>query len=850
MNPLFFSVASQDVAYAETIWERFPSDQTYLYSKNGVEGADLWDEIARAKIPNCKLFVAFWSDNYVKSIGATKELVQAAQLVAQGLIRPLVIRLDSFPIVFSDGMDANLKEVFDALALLLPARASRENMAVADASVLIERVAEELLVNDHPQLARTDVEQTVRKIIQRDKFTCFPVIWLSGYNGVGRQTLVRKLNQNFVPNGRSIVVDVNEASLPQQLVLKIEDLAFGASLDRLHTLRDDESTNKPQALADTIERVFAAGNYVVFRHQRISEEGVELPKWLNDLVGLLQHSNRPKLFIISQLPVSVDRRNSCRDHMADHRISTVVQEQFEEFALQLIGHFDPNPTRWDDDVVRLITTAAGGTPDFLVKLVRQAAGIEDFDKITELTGNETERMGESITAYARWAYQQIEDCESEKKALVFLNDVSPCDADDLAKVVKPDKSIIQVLGKLLDLGLVERDTQGLYRLTPLLSNRLNRDIIKSDLLDWQRDTIQEFVSSAVEVDAGRHEYFKIEARLQAALWADHADIPQGIKSFMSAAHWFQAGIRLYHARHREPAYRILKMAFKQRDSFKDASRMELVRYFGLSCVRNHKYPEADECIRILLGDHRSKDIGIFISAFKLEQENKFIEAANEYEKALESAGTNNYRKEKIYRPLISCILNSPRPDFARAETHALRFVAIKESIFSMMSLARIYLRWWYRGAEAGRDVPDDVWDGYLEWLGRLERDPGVGSAFAEMKAEEEEFKSDFPAALVWMESALLAERRFELRLERWKLMSRSGDATMAKQAVGELEAARTMPEFASNWPAYLSGLTEAYAWAMKVAGSFSQQRLGQFASSLEGKELARIVNKVNRQLGH
>ena len=261
------------------------------------------------------------------------------------------------------------------------------------------------------------------------------------------------------------------------------------------------------------------------------------------------------------------------------------------------------------------------------------------------------------------------------------------------------------------------------------------------------------MSSSIEVDAGGHEYIKIEARLQAALWVDHADIPQGIKSFMSAAHWFQAGIRLYHARHREPAYRILKLAFNQRDSFRDASRMELVRYFGLSCVRNHKYPEADECILILMNDHRSKDIGIFISSFKLESENKFPQAADEYEKALEAAGGNNNRKERIYRALISCILNSHRPDFARAEKHALKYINIKESIFSMMSVARIYLRWWYRGEDAGRDVPADVWDGYIDWLDRLERHPGVGSAFAEMKVEEEEFEGNFPAALVWMDKA-------------------------------------------------------------------------------------------------
>ncbi len=61
-------------------------------------------------------------------------------------------------------------------------------------------------------------------------------------------------------------------------------------------------------MADAIERVFAAGDYVIFRHSRITEENVELPEWLDDVVNALSPATRTKLFMISQLPLFAERR--------------------------------------------------------------------------------------------------------------------------------------------------------------------------------------------------------------------------------------------------------------------------------------------------------------------------------------------------------------------------------------------------------------------------------------------------------------------------------------------------------------------------------------------------------------
>jgi hypothetical protein len=57
MYPLFFSVSSKDVNFAEEVWKRLPDDWVYIYSKSGAEGVHMWDEISRIELPKSRIFV-------------------------------------------------------------------------------------------------------------------------------------------------------------------------------------------------------------------------------------------------------------------------------------------------------------------------------------------------------------------------------------------------------------------------------------------------------------------------------------------------------------------------------------------------------------------------------------------------------------------------------------------------------------------------------------------------------------------------------------------------------------------------------------------------------------------------
>lgn len=851
MHPIFFSVSGKDIAFADSAWAAFPDDWVYLYSKTGRHGVHMWDEIALQELPKAKVFVVFWSQNYPVSEGCVREIVQAASLYRLGLLTPVIVRLDGYPLSWRDGMDDGLKPVFEALKPMADYRASAQNATVGQATSLVSSVAEPLLQSDHPRVPRDMLLRALRQGLQRDRFTLQPACWISGFNGVGRESLVHDLNRSLTPNGSGIVVEINEATLPRQLLLRIESEAFGADQKKLQAILKDKAENDTDAVAEAIERIYQTGNYLVLRHGRIVQEEVELPDWLDDVSLALTAGTRPKVFILSQQPLFGPRLIKCSTNMIAFRVPTMGEQEMLDVCYQLIGHFDSHPSRWPDEEVERVASAAGGNIGFLVSIVRAATRIESFDDIEAMLSQRGDRMAEAITTFVAWAFAQLRDDAEAQQTLLFLNDVSPCHLVDLEIAVAPKASMFRVLSRLTNLGLVERETDEIYRLTPLLANRLSRELIRPELLQWVASAQRSFASKPFETivpaDDGSHEYIRVEARIKAALLSETDKLPETLGAFVSAAHWFQAGIRLYHARKWQPAYRLLKKAYGNRATFRDASRMEIDRYFCLAATRMRRFNESEKCIDKLNADNRSRPIAAFLTADLHEYRREFPEAIDAYEKAITLNRDKDRRLEFIYRPLIRCILSTWNPDFAKAERYALAYIKLKRTVFSLSSLASVYLEWKYRGKANGREIPEDIDRLYRAALQELEQAPGAGASPFELYAKEAEFTGDYLAALESMDQAVrLDQNRFQLKAERWRMMANLGNAGVARQAIRELDEARNDPSYEAIWPSYIHGLTETYVRALLASGEPIARSNG-FALELQASgELGQIIARVRR----
>jgi len=848
MYPLFFSVSQKDIEFAEQIWDHFPADWAYLYSKSGELGAHMWDEIALKELPKAKIIVVFWSKNFATSGGCVKEAIQAAKLYRNGTLKPLIIRLDDYPLFWREGMSDDLRPAFDAVRVLADYRATEASCTADMASRLIARMAEPFLHNDHPRMPRHDLVRALRHAMQLDKFTLAPSCWISGFNGVGRESIIREVNRDLAPNAIGAVIEVNETTLPRQLLLRIESEVFGRDLDYLSGIIESVDENDVDSVVSAIERVFESGNYLILRHGRVVQEEVELPEWLDDIAKKLKPASRPKLYIVSQMPLAGQRLLKNRDVLVAFRVPTVDEQQLTEFCNQLIGYFDFDPHRWpDNEIARLVKVAAGNI-GFLVALTRSASRMRDFEQIEAMLAQEDDRIAEAITVYVRWAFLQLKDYPDERKLLLFLNNVSPCHVLDLDIAIRPKLSILRVVSRLVDLGLVERETDEIYRLTPLLANRLNRELIQPELVKWIDEAQRVFCSQPFEVESktqeGGHELVRLEARIQAALLSGGDGLPGAAKLFVSAAHWFQAGIRLYHASKWKHAYRLLRKAYESRGQFRDASRLEIDRYFCLAATRMRKYPESEECIARLNRDVRSKPIAAFLQADLYEYRRQFLEAIEAYNLALDLNSDKDRRREFIYRPLIRCILSTRSPDFRRAEVVAKSYVNLKRTVFSLNSLARVYLHWKHRGVQAGRDVPVDI-DLLIKQAFRdLESHPGANAAPFELYAEEAEFTGDFTAALENMDQAIhMDPDRFQLRVVRWRLMAGSGRREFAEQALRELDAAKLNARFEAIWSSYVHSLAETYVRALLASGQRAALVNGFAPELQQNGELGRIISQ-------
>jgi hypothetical protein len=181
-----------------------------------------------------------------------------------------------------------------------------------------------------------------------------------------------------------------------------------------------------------------------------------------------------------------------------------------------------------------------------------------------------------------------------------------------------------------------------------------------------------------------------------------------------------------------------------------------------------------------------------------------------------------------------------------AERYAQDWIRLRRTVFSLMALARLYLHWKYKGIRADREIPESIDELYSSALADLEAHPGVGSAHFELRAEQAEFEGDFEGALDYMNKAIQADPRFELRCERWRLMAKWGDRELGEQALRELEAAKCNPEYKSNWLPFLPVLAYTFALALDAA-RHPLGNLNTFAPELSDGEIRQIITQVRQR---
>ena len=846
-RPVFFSVSHKDISTAEEIAQRFAGDVIYLYSRTGIDGIDFWDEIERAELNQARGLVIFWSRNFIASAGRRRELQLAASLLASGQLKHIaILRLDDTGLSADDGdYSVDERAVFDHLAgFIARFRASALPYDADKAFHIVDRLAREATAIATPIFPRPQVIEALRAGAKAAEFSYRPAVWVSGFNGYGRRTTIREFYRTLNGNATALEFDISELALPLPLLLMIEERALGADPARLITLQTELGEQSPDQvalrLAQAIEVVAAQQRYIILRQTRVHEERALPPEWIATVIKALK-GDAPILFLTVQVPPPDELVIGCKGKLGTMRMTGLGMLEADTFVRSIITAIGNRNLQWDSDVIARIIKGADGNPELITKIIGLASRLPSLENLDVVIGTETEEFATTMTHLARWAFAQLSH-DDERRTLLILNDLALAGADDIADFLNTQRSMADILGTLERVGLVERDDGDLYRLSPVLSNRLNVNLVTPDLVRWRDDAVRQFVAKPIVIDADGHGMVSVQARIAAALSVG-ADIPEGARKFVTAANYLQSGIRAYRANRFDIARKMLREAFLRRDAFTETARREAARFYGLVCARQDDEEGVTEALTVLDNHFLSRPVAHFIRGYHAEFQKDFSAAVEHYEKARRAdEEVKQTKREGItLRYLVSCLLRMNNPNYDRAIKLADRAARLNSSAFVHMMRARAYLHRHFKGAYRDQQQLDDWWHGYEDALAELQGYPGANDFYFQVRAEEAMLDPNLgPAeAINWMRKAVNHSDRIDHRLRLWQYMARSGETTERMALIREIERFASAAVHTSMSQRERRKMIDFYAQALGMSGTFRKFQLDQvFPTEADGHNLS------------
>ena len=240
--------------------------------------------------------------------------------------------------------------------------------------------------------------------------------------------------------------------------------------------------------------------------------------------------------------------------------------------------------------------------------------------------------------------------------------------------------------------------------------------------------------------------------------------------YVSAAHQFEAGIRLYNAKDTRNAFPLLKAAFTDRAKFDGVGKAEATRYYGLAACRLHKHNDVESAINALKESKDSESLVASVEGFRSQLNGDFSAAVTHYTDAYNNAmsGHTDRRREMVARPLISCILKSRQPNFEFAENLARAATERNPTLFALRSYAEVCLRRIHNDSSLSESRKDRLWDTYLDVETQIKNSPMGRSMYSAIASLSHELDGEYGDALALAKEAAISER-LEDRFQVWHL---------------------------------------------------------------------------------
>jgi len=707
-HPIFFSFAADSAALASRLKNKFSDDLVYAYTRTGADGEIFPDEILE-EISQCKIFVVFLSKNYIANETARpwcrRELITAMRRIEAGGLKSFFIIQNDNTTLDTQIIDPDTGSVIDAFKVFREVRRSFPHPV--DMKAIEHRIASELamqLDTELPVLARDVFQRQIRSALNTgDYSTKRPVIFVSGFHGTGRKTLIRSVMSFDFKHLNEYIVPLENADGPEDLLRSIWGIVLQKTVGEQRVMMNNIDKD-PAALgryyAQLSAQLVARRAYVIISKEDTIGVGQTLPSWMPGIVNKMTPVVQPLVFITVPRPLPDFIKKELNDS-TEIAIPALEDEESLQLTHMVIGAYDPKRTgRWKPHIPFILESGAN-SPQLLVDIVKLASKRSSLDFLEQHVQPDIDRFDQRVLQVLDWAWDKVKESQEKLLLLDILNSLGVAHIDTFEELFGRGLIFGKDLFELVQLGMVEHLDESTFRISPALRRKMNLYLLSSDLKRRTSDILKRFAQN-VHIGEDQFGGISLTNSLQIKL-AENANIPEADMAFVTGAMLFKAGWEKYRKREYNSALTLLKRAFVRIEKIRDEStRLEIARYFGLAAVREGADAESLAACSYLRSianfslnmRDRAHATSLFIQGFSAKLNQDFVRACNLFGESLSilpGSGSNDAQRSQILNELIQSLLKLPSPDYERAVQLGLQLCRIRETPNNLDVLLRALL---------------------------------------------------------------------------------------------------------------------------------------------------------------
>ncbi len=685
-TPVFLSVGGkQDTAFAKTVHSQLGEFLAYHYQVTGAEAANFRAEIER-KINQCSVFVAFWSDDYLKSEAALTELAYFRKIAESesNSERQLVIvaRLANGPDIQKKWKNPITQKEEYMLGRWRNERAIDAGAAADHVAQIIKRKLQNLKIIDDVLIPRGWITDNFNNQIALPEYTTRELAFVTGLEGDGRRTALRQFMLQAYAHRVERMISLDSIDEPKDLLIQlmqVSAMTMSARDDLLTVIAKNETTFIKE-IRKILHEARNTKSYYVFAIDRFSGvDAVRIPIWLSNVLSVYKAGNSPIIFVVTSSPVT-DALLEYYPNAGRVRVPGLEEAEMNQLVHRLTQE-DSNPARWTQDKKLAVVKAAGSSPALCKSIMRSLASEQTLDFVDKIAARAEHAFGQALSVLMAHWVSYYATRTSDLYALRVIEKLGVASKEALDEILKTtvEKHGQIDLYTLRDHGLVEQLSDGIYRIPPLIQRRLG-DALWGEVKQYKIDILFENFSKKLLV--AKSDFGAIYASNAVTVFSrtNLEGLAPQYEKYVTLAMLFKSGLDRYSNKEWNLAHKVLQRAMARlltdAGSIDVSTQIEIARFSGLAAARVSASQEVETACLFLENTFKNskrassaKAMAAFVRGFRFRIGRNFSDAITNFQDALRLLnGQKSVERQRaaIYTELASAYLRSTPPKFQEA----------------------------------------------------------------------------------------------------------------------------------------------------------------------------------------